>query len=133
MTTKTRIKELSAQRRQYLYFLKKFAALEGKSVARNTKAQHAIIDWGKDQDEMFIDDCDIIQCKVFTFQRLRDNIEDITERIHCLDTIDTFDLDRYLSAMKALIEVKKEIRESFGKEYFRGIGELNNVTGYNFN
>ena len=132
METQDRIKVLSQQRKQKNAFLAQFGHLEGKSVARNTKAQHAIIDWGKNQDDLQINDCDIIQRKVFNFSRIRHDIDDIAERFHCLDTIDTLDLDRYLVTMKALIAVKAEIREAFGKELHRGCGELNNITGYNF-
>ncbi len=132
MDTKDRIKELSSQRKQKTGFIARFGHLEGKSVARNTRARHAIIIWGKKQDDLQINDCDIIQRKVFNFDRIRHDIADTTERIHCLDTIDTLDLDRYVVAMKALIAVKSEIREAFGKELHRGCGELNTVTGYNF-
>lgn len=132
METKDRIKELSGLRKQKAAFITQFGHLEGKSVARNTKAQRNIIDWGKNQADLQINDCDIIQRKVFNFDRIRHDIDDITERIHCLDTIDTLDLDRYRIAIKAVIAIKSEIREVFGKELHRGCGELSNVTGYNF-
>ena len=113
--------------------MSKFGHLAGKSVARNTIAQQEIKDWGQSWDSpVVISDCDIIQRKVFDFGRLQSNLDDTIERIHVLDTIDTLDLDRFVTAIKSVLAVKQEIRVAFGTEFWHGTQELNNVTGYNF-
>ena len=133
MKTKERIAVLSKQRSLFDAFLSKFGKLEGKFVRQNKKAITSIRQWSAEHTESTLADSHVIQALKFNFDRVRHDIADFKERIHCLDTIDTFDLTRYTKAVREILEIKKEIRQAFGKDLYKGNQELINITGFNFN